>query len=299
MKIVELDDVSKTYRSAFKGSKPALRNVTLSVEQGEAFGFVGQNGAGKSTTIKVLIGAIRADSGSARMMGLPVENHLARQGLGYVPENPYLYGYLTPYEIVSMGARLQGVDVDRVRSHVMSWLERFDIAHVANKPIRGFSKGMTQRTALAHALACQPKLLLLDEPLSGLDPIGRRDVVDILMEYRHSGGTIFFSSHVLHDVERLADRFGLIHKGELKTVQSPAELAGEDETLVVRSMGDSPVEGMQADVAGRWYAKVPASHLWALLKRLELAGHKLIEVKPTLSLEQAFFRYVNESEKMQ
>lgn len=299
MNIIELDSISKTYRSAFKGTKPALRNVSLSVHQGEAFGFIGQNGAGKSTTIKVLIGAIKPDSGAARMMGLPVDNHLARQGLGYVPENPYLYGYLTPYEVVSMGAKLHGVDSDRLRLHVMQWLERFDIAHVANKPIRGFSKGMTQRTALAHALACQPKLLLLDEPLSGLDPIGRRDVVDILMEYRKSGGTIFFSSHVLHDVERLADRFGLIHKGELKTVQSPAELAGEDEMVVVRSMGETPVQGMQADVGGRWYAKVPASELWMYLRQLDTAGHKLIEVKPTLSLEQAFFRYVNESEKSQ
>ena len=119
----------------------------------------------------------------------------------------------------------------------MYWLDRFGLAHVARKPIRGFSKGMAQRTALAHAFSVKPRLLILDEPLSGLDPVGRKDVVDILSEYRQQGGTVFFTSHVLHDVERVADRFGFIHEGVLQTVQSPAELFDGEQMVTVRTIG--------------------------------------------------------------
>jgi ABC-2 type transport system ATP-binding protein len=175
----------------------------------------------------------------------------------------------------------------------MTWLERFGLADVANKVVRGFSKGMAQRTALAHALAVEPRLLILDEPLSGLDPIGRREVVDILAAYRQQGGSIFLTSHVLHDVERLADRFGLIHKGELRAVRSPGELVGEDERVLVRTEGPAvTLEGLQSEPGGRWTIEVPRPALWDTLRRLEAAGHTLVEVKPTLSLEAAFLHVV-------
>ncbi|WP_432723358.1 ABC transporter ATP-binding protein [Jeongeupia wiesaeckerbachi] len=270
----------------------AIRNLNLNVDRGEAFGFIGQNGAGKSTTIKILTGSIAATSGTAAIFGISVVHADARRGVGYVPENPYLLDYLTPLETLEMGCKLHGVTVLNLREHCMGWLERFGIAHVAKKRIRSFSKGMTQRTALAHALAVQPKLLILDEPLSGLDPIGRKEVVDILMDYRHQGGTIFFSSHVLYDVERLADRFGLIHKGELKTVQSPYELLGGEQRFTVRSVGEGAVDGMSADVGLRWFADVAQPQLWELLHRLEKTGHQILEVKPSLNLETAFMQYV-------
>ena len=156
---------------------------------------------------------------------------------------------------------------------------------------------MVQRTALAHALAIRPRLLILDEPLSGLDPVGRRDVVDILAEYRRGGGTIFFTSHVLHDVERLADRFGLVAKGRMRAVSSPGELAGDEDLVTVRSLGDASVPGFVPQVGRQWQAEIPKVRLWATLEQLKGAGHDIIEVKPTLNLESAFLRYQEQEDR--
>ena len=291
---IAIHDLRKTYPRRW-ASPPfeALKGVSLEVAQGEVFGFIGPNGAGKSTLIKILTGVMRASQGEAALFGRAVADPAARQGLGYVPENPSLPEYLTPLEILDMGIRLHRVAVPDRRAHALRWLERFGLAEVANKTVRAFSKGMAQRTALAHALAVQPRLLILDEPLSGLDPIGRREVVDILADYRKAGGTIFLTSHVLHDVERLADRFGLIHKGELRAVRSPVELAGEDDRVLLRSQGESAVmPEMQPEPGGRWVLEVPRTQLWSTLHRLETAGHVIIEIKPTLSLETAFLHVV-------
>ncbi|ANQ86511.1 hypothetical protein dqs_3490 [Azoarcus olearius] len=293
---IELSGLSKRFYPGWRRQPvTALADVSLTVEQGEAFGFVGQNGAGKSTTIKILTGALRHDGGVAKLFGVDVADHRSRIGLGYVPENPWLYDYLTPLEIVRMGVLTHGHrQRSELNAHCMRWLERFGLAQVANRQVRGFSKGMLQRVALAHALACEPRLLILDEPLSGLDPLGRRDVVDILLDYRMKGGTVFFSSHVLHDVERLADRFGLIHQGVLQSVQHPADVFARSSAVLVRSLGAAPVEGMVADVGERWWAEVKPAELWALLDALRSAGHSLIEVKPAMSLERLFLDVVKQ-----
>jgi ABC-2 type transport system ATP-binding protein len=291
---ISIQSLRKTYpRNWAAPPFEALKGISLTVEPGEVFGFIGQNGAGKSTAIKVLIGAIRATSGSASLFGVEVENPTARKGLGYVPENPNLPDYLTPLEVLSMGLEMNACDVAMPRKHCMEWLERFGLADVANKVIKGFSKGMTQRTVLAHALVTKPRLLILDEPLSGLDPIGRRDVVEILSEYRQQGGTIFLTSHVLHDVERLADRFGLIHKGELRAVRSPGELVSDDERVIVRTQGaGAALPGMVSEPGGRWVVEASRSELWLLLEHINTAGHTLLEIRPTLSLEAAFLEVV-------
>jgi ABC-2 type transport system ATP-binding protein len=256
------------------------------------FGFIGPNGAGKSTAIKILTGVMSASAGSAALFGVDVTRPEARRGLGYVPENPSLPDYLTPLEILTMGLELHRRKPANARQHCLGWLQRFGLAEVANKVVRGFSKGMAQRAALAHALVVEPRLLILDEPLSGLDPIGRRDVIDILSEYRQQGGTIFLTSHVLHDVERLADRFGLIHKGELRAVKAPGELVGEGDKVLVRSQGPTPIVGMIAEPGGRWVIEVPRTLLWATLRELDAANHVLIEIRPALSLETAFLHVV-------
>jgi ABC-2 type transport system ATP-binding protein len=290
---IEIVDLYKTYPRTWTAPPfEALRGVSLSVAEGEVFGFIGPNGAGKSTTIKILTGAMRASHGQARLFGVDAGLPEARKGLGYVPENPSLPDYLTPLEILQMGLRLHHVKLQNPQQHCMHWLARFGLDKVANKVVLGFSKGMAQRTALANAMAVQPRLLILDEPLSGLDPIGRRDVVDILSEYCRQGGTLFFTSHVLHDVERLAHRYGLIHQGQLTAVRSPAELAGEGEMVTLRSMGARAIEGMREDAPGRWYVEIPRSETWAWLERLRSADHALIEVRPVLSLESAFMQAV-------
>lgn len=293
---ISISSLSKTYpRGWMTPAFEAVRNVSLSVGEGEVFGFIGPNGAGKSTTIKVLTGVLRPTEGRAELFGMDVSVPEARRGLGYVPENPSLYDYLTPLELLTMGLAIHGVKPPDARAHCMQWLERFDLAHVARKRIHSFSKGMTQRAALAHAMAIQPRLLILDEPLSGLDPVGRKDVVDILGEYRSSGGTIFLTSHVLHDVERLADRFGLIHRGELVAVQSPGDLLHDAQTVTVRSSGVTPLSGQVAETGGRWRMDARRDQLWPLLDALRDARHTILEIRPTLSLEDVFFRYLESS----
>jgi len=291
---IVLDQVSKTYKKSWgRGAFLAVDGITLVVAEGEAFGFIGANGAGKSTTIKILTGALQASAGSASVLGRPVAEPLSRHGLGYVPENPCLPDLLTPFEILSMGVRLHRLGVDRPEAHVMGWLERFSLAHVAKKPIRTFSKGMTQRVALAHAMAVRPRLLILDEPLSGLDPIGRREVVDIVAEYNQQGGTVFFSSHVLHDVEYLADRFGLIHQGRLLTVRSPQELAAERADRFVASFqSDAAVDGASHVRAQQYQKEMPQHELPAFLQRLEVAGARLLGVRHAVSLETVFLDLV-------
>ena len=292
---IAIEGLEKCYRKGLRSAPVvALAGVSLTVEPGEAFGFIGANGAGKTTTIKILMGLIQATKGSAHIFGTAVDLPNARLGLGYVPENPYLYDYLTPLEVLLMSLRLHRVELDAPQAHCMGWLERLGLAHVANKTIRSFSKGMTQRVAIAQALCINPRLLILDEPLSGLDPIGRRDVVDILSEYKRAGGALFLTSHVLHDVERLADRFGLIHEGVLRAVRSPAELSGDQEMVLVRTFGQAPVVGMREDFAGRWLGEVSRAELWRQLDALHRAGHVLLEVRPSLSLEVAFMRAVGQ-----
>ena len=291
MNAIELEGVNKTFKR-HKVEVKALKDISLTIMRGEAFGFVGPNGAGKSTAIKVILNIINDYQGEVKIFGHPARNAQARRRVGYVPESPALYEQLSPLEILRAGLSLHGIKRADTDKWCMDWLERFSIAHVAKRRLRELSKGTVQRVALAHAMAIQPELLILDEPLSGLDPVGRHDVVDILAEYKSNGGTIFLTSHVLHDVERLADRFGLIHQGELKMLKSPRELAEDVQQVSVRSLGTQPVTTLRCEAGNRWSGEVSAPQLWQVLHELEKAGHMLLEVKPSLSLEQVFMRVI-------
>lgn len=295
MLAIQISGLEKTYaQGLMRRPVKAVAGVSLDVEEGEAFGFVGPNGAGKSSTIRIMMGLASATKGNCLLFGTDASLPHARKHVGYVPENSCLYDYLTPLETLSMSVRLHSAaERSDTRQQAMYWLERLGVAQVARVPIRSFSKGMTQRVALANAMAVKPRLLILDEPLSGLDPIGRREVVDILAEYKRGGGTLFFTSHVLHDVERLADRFGLIHKGELRSVRSPAELVGSDESVMVRFSGRDGLVGAIEEAMGRWVIEIPRSQLWSSLDLLRQQGHDLIEVRPSLSLEAAFMRAIS------
>ena len=290
-----VNEVCKTYPSAWgKPGKAALNGVSLRIPVGETFGFIGPNGAGKSTLIKILIGALRPTSGEVALFGQAPDMPDARRGLGFVPENPSMPEHLTPYEILLMGLRLHRTEIaSDERSHCRRWLDRFGLADVADSPVRGFSKGMTQRTALAHALAIMPRILVLDEPLSGLDPIGRKEVVDVLDEYRRAGGTLFFSSHVLHDVERIADRFGLIHQGKLLTIRSPQEIAADQaDCYLLHYRGETAIGGSQAVRPGLFVCDVEAKELSVVIARVQAAGGLVQNVQPKVSLETVFFRTI-------
>lgn len=275
----------------------ALRNVDFSLGEGEVFGFVGPNGAGKSTTIKVMLDIISDYQGAVSIYGVDARCAKARQPLAYVPESPALYEQFTPLEILRMGLSMYGIQHKNVDAWCMRWLDRFSVGVNAKRKIRELSKGNVQRVALAHALAVQPRLLVLDEPLSGLDPVGRKDVVEILNEFKQQGGAIFFTSHVLHDVERIADHFGFINKGELLTVRSPRELADERaDTLLVRF--NAP-EGLASQAKrlreGEFEQEVAQSQLPEFVSRLNMTGGHILTVKPAVSLETLFFKILDDS----
>jgi ABC-2 type transport system ATP-binding protein len=284
---IEVKDIHKTYNKGFKSFK-ALDGVSFTVEKGSAFGFVGANGAGKSTAIKVMLDLIRADSGQVLINGVDSRDASSRFKVAFMPENPSLNEYLTPLEILKLGINLHNIDVPSVDIYCMEWLEKLGIAHAANKNIRQMSKGMAQRTGLAHSLACQPEVLILDEPLSGLDPIGRVDVVDLLENFCVNGGTLLFTSHVLHDVERIADGFTLIDSGRIKSTKTKQEmlLAGDKYKVVVH--GDCMLPSFYIDGVGRMASDVDRHDLWGILRQVELSGCHLVSVSPVLNLERLF-----------
>ena len=295
---LEFHGVSQTFRVKGKAVQ-ALRDVSFSLAEGEVFGFVGPNGAGKSTTIKVMLDIINDYQGTVSIYGVDAHRAEARQHLAFVPESPALYEQFTPLEILRMGLSMYGIKRNDADAWCMHWLERFSIGTSAKRRIRELSKGTVQRVALAHAMVVQPKLLVLDEPLSGLDPVGRKDVVNILSEFKQQGGAIFFTSHVLHDVERIADRFGFINKGELLTVRSPRELAAERaDHMLVRFNADQVIIAEAKQLRqGEFEVEILQAELPMFIAQLNQVGGHLLSVKPAVSLETVFFRILEDAKK--
>lgn len=214
---IEIKDLQYFYRHQWTGKKiRALFPFSLDVAEGEYFGFLGHNGAGKTTTIKSILGLIRPSSGSIKIFGKESSNFSSRQSVGYVPEQPYFYDHLTVMEIVEMYAALSGVAANQRKNQVTKTLEKLGLSERSKTPMRSLSKGLVQKVAVAQAICHCPKLLILDEPFSGLDPIGRKELRDIFAEMQKSGTTIFMSSHILTDVESLCDRVSIMVKGNLK-----------------------------------------------------------------------------------
>jgi ABC-2 type transport system ATP-binding protein len=222
--VITFAGVGKSFPQDFsRKSSPALRDLSFEVAPGEVFGIIGPNGAGKSTALKILMGFIKADRGLISIFGQPPADSSVHQRLGYLPENPCLYENLTISDHLRFAARTTGFS-GSVSARIEEILALVDLAQVARKPIRSFSKGMTQRAALAYALFHQPEVLVLDEPMSGLDPLGRQLVVDIIRDYNARGNTILFCSHILTDVERICDRIAIMNRGELQAMTTPEQL---------------------------------------------------------------------------
>jgi len=217
---IEIDSLSKTFKGKKRTSVEALKELRLSVAQGEVFGFLGPNGAGKSTTIKILMGLIFPSSGSASLLGSSVSSPESRKRVGYLPENPSLYDFLTAREYLDFVGRSFGMSSTEIASRTVEVLEMLQLAEAADRPVRSYSKGMVQRLGLAQALLHDPDLYILDEPMSGLDPIGRSLVKDIIRRLKEKGKTVFFSTHITADVEAVCDRVGIIAKGKLEALDS-------------------------------------------------------------------------------
>src|SRR6185369_2454541 len=216
--VIELTQLTKDYETGFLRKKRvrALDHLSLEVRRGEIFGFLGPNGAGKTTTLKLLMRLIYPTSGGARILGRAIDDVETHSRIGYLPENPYFYDYLTGRELLDYTAALFGMprDVIATRGQELLALVGLDSAR-ANRQLRKYSKGMLQRIGIAQALVNDPEVVFLDEPMSGLDPIGRREVRDLLLSLREQGKTVFFSSHILSDVEALCDRAAILSRGKL------------------------------------------------------------------------------------
>jgi len=243
MNAIEISNLSKSFKGK-KGSRvAALKNLDLTVNQGEIFGFLGPNGAGKSTTIKTLMGLIRPSSGSARLLGAEISSPAARLKVGFLPENPSFYDYLTAEEylnFVGQTFKISGAILPERVTHALKLLELWD---ARKRAIRGYSKGMVQRLGLAQTILHDPDLYILDEPMSGLDPVGRALVKDLMLDLKRRGKTIFFSTHVIADVEAVCDRVAILVKGELRAENVVSELMSEGIVgYVIRLEQTIPVE---------------------------------------------------------
>ncbi len=218
----------KVYRSGFlRIPFTGLEGLDLAVQRGEIFGFIGPNGAGKTTTIKCLMGLQYATSGQATLLGIDHNDPACRARVGFLPERPYFYQHLTARELLDFYGQLFDLDSQTRQQRIGDLLERVDLARFADVPLSAFSKGMLQRAGLAQALINDPELVVLDEPMSGLDPLGRAIVRDLILAERDRGRTVFFSSHILADVEQMADRVGILVGGELRGCGSIQELVGD------------------------------------------------------------------------
>jgi ABC-2 type transport system ATP-binding protein len=298
----QAENVSKTFvERDWRGRRrtvQAVRDLSLALEPGEAFGLIGPNGAGKSTTIKMLMGLVRPSRGAMQLNGWPVTDHRARRGVGFLPEHPSLYPQLSARELVSGAARMQGLGRKEAEGEALRLLEEMGLGEVARTPVGKFSKGMLQRAAIAHALAGRPKVLVVDEPLSGLDPVWRTHVVERLMTFRDEGGTILLSSHILDDVERLADRIGILHRGSLRAVTTPADLISRYvSTYVVRTRGAQrpAAAGTSQEGPDQWAIEATEAELWPTLEELRGLAHQVVEIRPAgAGLEGALMSFLEE-----
>jgi ABC-2 type transport system ATP-binding protein len=304
---LEVRELKKTYRTPFRRKKvEALRGVSFSVERGHIFGFVGPNGAGKTTTIRTLMGLIRPTAGEARILGHAVPSRAARFRVGFLPESPYFYDYLTVGELLDLAGRLFGIPAAQRQKRADELIEKVGLGRARSQSLKKFSKGMLQRAGLAQALMNDPDVVVLDEPTSGLDPIGRKEVRDLILELRTQGKTVFFSSHILTDIEAIADQVAIVARGQIQSIGAPAELVkrtvlGIDVTVRVAAEADAELTDGASRVhrsGGELSLTLAAdADVDAWLARARDKGASVLSVTPRHeTLEDWFMRRVADSQ---
>ncbi|MFT4976500.1 MAG: ABC-2 type transport system ATP-binding protein [Myxococcota bacterium] len=283
---IEIRALRKVYRTGF-WMRPfvGLSGLDLDVGRGEIFGFVGPNGAGKTTTMKILTGLQTETSGTARILGIPHTDPASRRKLGFLPERPYFYVHLTARELLHFYGQLFGLSKSERSTRADHLLERVGLVRVADTPLREYSKGMLQRVGLCQTLLHDPDLIILDEPMSGLDPVGRALVRDLILEERAAGRTVFFSSHILSDVESLCDRVGVIISGELRSLGTVSSLIGDRVKHIDCIFSDLPDDTtLPGEVLpsspGLLRLRTPPESLDATLAAVLSAGGRVVQVLP-------------------
>jgi ABC-2 type transport system ATP-binding protein len=299
---IELEDLTKDYSVGFWRPRPyrALDRLSLAIEPGEVFGFLGPNGAGKTTTLKLLMQLIFPTSGRAAILGKPVGHVATRRRIGYLPENPYFYDYLTAEELLTYFAQLLDVpNADRAR-RVSTLLDRVGLGRERRFQLRKFSKGMIQRVGIAQALLNDPEVVFLDEPMSGLDPLGRRDVRSLILELRDQGRTVFFSSHILADAEALCSRVAVVAGGRLAAsgrLTDLAEFRIRGWELVATNVPSAVLERLRPVAtrlteisSGRYTIELPLTETpEAAVTMLAAAGASIVSVNPLRDTLEDFF----------
>ncbi len=299
---IEIEGLTKDYPVGFwrKRLRRSLDNLTLQVEEGEAFGFLGPNGAGKTTTLKLLMNLIFPTAGTARVRGHSIDDVRMHREIGYLPEQPYFYDYLTARELLDYYARLFGYPAAERHQRVTHFLELVGLAAAGDVQLRKFSKGMLQRVGIAQAIVHDPQVIFLDEPMSGLDPVGRREVRDIILDLKRQGRTVFFSTHILSDAEMLCDRVAVLLGGKLQGVGAPGEIVSMEvygmeiffEMRGGRSLPDA-LAGRATNIGERFRVEVPEEQLYPLLEQLRSCEARILSVtslRPTL--EDYFLKLV-------
>ncbi len=281
--VVRTRGLRKVYRSDFwKKPVVGLEGLDLEVRRGEVFGIVGPNGAGKTTTIKILTGLQAATSGEATILGQPYDQPETRLRLGFLPERPYFYEHLSARELLDFYGRLFDMPAPRRRERIEQLVERVELRRFADVPLRKYSKGMVQRVGLCQAIMHEPELVILDEPMSGLDPLGRAMVRDLILEERRRGATVCFSSHILSDVQELSDRVAIIVRGRLRGVGSVHELIGDRVRHVVLRVaggGELPGELIREDGQSRTLRLAPERADEAVARAVRQGG-RILELHP-------------------
>lgn len=247
--ILQLDNVSKTFRTdLLQAPVQAVVDVTFALRSGESMGYLGPNGSGKTTSIKCILALIQPSAGKIQLFGRDPNDAMARARVGYLPESPYFYDYLTPIEVLDYVGKLYGLDGATRKKRIPQLLDRLGLTQASKRPLRGFSKGMLQRLGIAQSLLSDPDLLIYDEPLSGLDPIGRKEVRELMAELRSEGKSLFFSSHVLTDIETLCDSVCILDRGKSVAQGKLSDLLQTDklESEVVLQL---PVDNEQYQIA--------------------------------------------------
>jgi ABC-2 type transport system ATP-binding protein len=308
--VIRTEGLSKTYRIGFWKTKPvlALNNLNLEVFENEIFGCLGPNGAGKSTTLKLLMSLIYPTAGRAEILGESVLRLAARRHLGYLPESPYFYEYLTAEEFLTYYGSLFGFSKSELKSRVDHFLKLTDVFHARKLQLRKFSKGMLQRVGIAQAIIGDPKVVFLDEPMSGLDPIGRREVRNLILQLKREGKTIFFSTHILNDVETLCDRIAILNRGMVIGSGTLNELFDQEVSHVEVVISGIPADRLRELVGPAASVSQSGNTLrlelsaQALLSRLvaeiEQASGKIISINPVRqTMEDYFLKLVGKPER--
>lgn len=292
---LKVHELRKTFDPGlFEARVEVLKGLSFEVARGEIFGFLGPNGAGKTTTIKAIVGLVFPDGGSITVCGKPHTDLEAKRRIGFMPESPYVYNHLTGREFLRFAAELLGLERGRVEGRIRQVLELVSMASAADRPMRTFSKGMLQRVALAQALLGEPDVLILDEPMSGLDPVGRRDLRDIILDQRERGTTVFFSSHIIPDVETICDRVAIVVDGTVRATGTVRELMARDvEAYEVTFVGVDPERVATQVLASHVgsdasWVRVETVHRDDLITELAALGARLVSLTPVRSSLEEF-----------